>query len=159
MNAHLQLITSPIDDARITLDSNDVRRLLSSTSEDRLAAVWRLVALGLLSIDEVLALEWTHIHLHSARVITRSLDERSTDRDFHRVVDLDHGTLAALSRLRRWRGEARLALGPQWQVGNRVVVHEDGGPMTRSELESRFDEVTRGGLPQGTRLADFTRLA
>lgn len=155
MNAHLQLITSASTDESGSANDNDVRRLLHSTSEDRLSAVWRLIALGLLSIDEVLALEWTHVHMHSARLVTRGRDESDPDRGYRRVVDLDHGTLAALARLRRWRADARLALGADWRIGNRVVVHVDGGPMTRSELESHFDDAARLGHLPGARLSDF----
>ena len=128
------------------------------TGEDRLAAIWRLLALGVLDEDAVLALEWSHVHLHSGQLIVPpqfGIDGHR-GRDFRRTIGLDRTTVAALARLRHWRADARLQLGADWHTSNRVVVHFNGAPMTRTELAAAMPPVFQRSTSQSTPYAGST---
>ena len=157
VSAHLQLIANPTPYHAVTADDSDVRRLLGAINEDRLAGIWRMLVLRLLPVEELLALEWSSVHVHSGRVVVRAPEGHGSHGSscFRAVVALDHSTTAALARLRRWRAETRLALGPAWCAGNRVAVHGDGSPMTRTELAESFSGFAAAALLPDLRLEDF----
>ena len=143
-------ITCPTSDS-------DIRRLLQYSCDERLSGIWRLLAFGLLSVDEVSALEWSQVHVYSGRVMVRGVDRApsSDNTSAPRVVALDHGTTAALVRLRVWRSQRRLALGEMWSRTNKVLVNHDGSPMTRSELEWEFALLSRAALLPHLTFADL----
>lgn len=101
-----------------TLTSDEVRRLFEATANDRLHALWVVLATSGMRIGEALALDWSDVDLASGRIrIRRSLQrlpgqgftfvEPKTNRG-RRNVMVPSGTVAAL---RRHRTKLEVELG------------------------------------------------
>jgi integrase len=135
-------------------------QFLVSTSEDRLAALWRLVASTGMRRGEILGLRWSDLDLDAGSlsigqtlVVVDSqavLSEPKTGAG-RRTLALDPATIAALRSHRARQAEERLMYGREWRDSGLVFVREDGEPINPERLSKWFDQrVTRTGLPRIT---------
>jgi integrase len=130
---------------------------LGSTDDDRLSALWTLVAHTGLRRGEVLGLRWSDIDLDRSGLTIRqtlivvdgkpTFSEPKTDAG-RRVLALDAGTVAALRSHRARQNGERLEWGPAWHDSGLSFVAEDGHPIKPDRLSKMFTaRVKRADLP------------
>ncbi len=142
-----------------TLSDVDVRRLLSATAEDRLAALWLLAVTTGMRQGELLALRWADLDLtRRALQVTGTLQrtkgqglvrsEPKTARSRRRIM-LGDLAVAALQKRRAEQVSERLVAGAKWQDQDLVFATESGGPLDGSELLRHFRRLlTQADLPR-----------
>jgi integrase len=115
-------------------------RFLDAAHDDRLYALWHLVAHRGLRRGEVCAVEWQDVDLNDGTlVVCRQpvqlgwdvIESPPKSDAGRRTVALDMGTVAALRTHRRAQVADRLAWGEAWQETGKVFVREDGSCCTR----------------------------
>jgi integrase len=133
-------------------------RFLDTTSHDRLAALWQLIASTGMRRGEVLGLRWSDLDLDAGRLTINqtvvNVDNRPTisptpkTKAGRRTLALDADTVVALRRHRARQAEERLACGTAWRETGLVFTMEDGGLIRPALLSRRFTAaVRRAGLP------------
>lgn len=138
----------------------DTSTFLAATADDRLAALWHLVASTGMRRGEVLGLRWSDLDLDGLKprltinqtlVVLDSrphLSEPKTDAG-QRTLSLDPATVTALRAHRARQGRERLEWGSAWDDAGLVFVRNNGQPMHPERLSKNFDQaVKRTGLPR-----------
>ena len=128
----------------------EIRQFLEAVDDDRLRALWRLLATTGMRRGEALGLRWQDCDLDSARVsvvqtvvVVRDepiVSEPKTRRG-RRSINLDPRTVAALRRHRREQAAERLAAGDLWQDTGLVFCREDGSGFHPDRVSNRFDRL------------------
>lgn len=138
---------------------DQLRAFLATTADDRLSAIWHLVATTGLRRAEVCGLRWTDVDLEGSRLrITRTVTEVSSglvEQDdgktlaAERSLALDSGTVEVLRRWKAQQAEERLAAGSAWCDTGLVFTREDGTGHRPKRLSSTFtSRVDGAGLPR-----------
>lgn len=137
------------------LSGVEVRRLIESTADDRLAALY-VTAVGLgLRQGELLGLRWQDVDLdagkltvrHSLARITGELSEPKTERS-RRLLTMPPTVTASLREHRRRQAVERLAAGSRWQDGGYVFTTRVGTPLDhRNALRAFQAALAKAGLP------------
>jgi integrase len=141
-----------------TLSEDQVRRLFEASSNDRLHALWVLLATTGPRLGEAIGLRWQDIDFASRTLTIRRALQRQRGaglvfvepktRYSRRSIALPDGTVAALQIHRKRQLEERLQVGAAWQDQDLVFCRWDGGPLEPSGLAQRFDRLLRlAGLP------------
>jgi integrase len=138
-----------------TWTADAVRTFLAATSDDRLAALWIVMAGTGMRRSEVLGLRWPSVDLDAQRLaVTDTLVEienRPTLRlretktaGSRRTVALDASTTAALRNHRRGQLEERLKAGTAWDNPHDLVfTREDGTLLPPDWVTRTFQRVAR----------------
>jgi integrase len=139
--------------ADVTLDvwtPTELSRFVEVSTEDRLAALWRLDAMTGLRRSEVCALQWSDLDLDGGRLSVRRavvivdgmpyVKSPKTTRS-RRTVELDIATIAALREHRRRQLEERLLAGTAWAGGDWVFSNEIGEPVRPDWVTKRFSAL------------------
>lgn len=134
------------------LDATQVRAFLAVATEDRLAALWHVLAFTGCRRGEALALRWDDWNenagtLHVRRTLTRVdgsgvvESEPKTARS-RRLLDVPDPLAAVLRTHRARQAEERLRVGAAWQntVG-RMFTSESGGPLDPRGINRRFESL------------------
>ncbi|AIA05223.1 site-specific integrase [Streptomyces noursei] len=130
---------------------------LDRVSEDRLYALWHLIAFRGLRRGEACGQRWTDTHLADGRItVAKQLfvsgwevyeDDPKTDAGA-RTIALDSGTIRALERHRAQQDEDRAAWGSAWVETGRVFTLENGELLHPANVTVRFAELCEeAGLP------------
>jgi len=132
-------------------------RFLDAAHNDRLYALWHLVAHRGLRRGEVCAVEWQDVDLDSGTlVVCRQLVQLGWDviesapksDAGRRTIALDAGTVAALRAHRRAQVAERLAWDAAWQETGKVFAREDGAALHPAQVTARFQDLAEAaGLP------------
>ena len=136
-----------------------VRRYLDYTKDDRLIALWRLLATTGLRRGEALGLRWSDLDLDSARLSVRqsllSFTHQSAvfgepkSANSRRSIDLDSETVV---KLRRWRvrvAQEQLRAGEAWNSSGLVFADEIGRPLNPQTVMRAFTRMSEAaGLPR-----------
>lgn len=132
---------------------------LDASADDRLYALWHLIATTGMRRGEALGLDWAHVDLDAARInIARTLiqvaDYRADGTDWaygtpktskgFRSISLDVGTVAALRAHRARQLEERLLLGPDYNAEDDLVfARPDGRPLHPKLVSQQFRRLVR----------------
>jgi integrase len=141
----------------------EVSRFLQLAADDRLVALWHLLATTGLRRGEALGLHWEDLDLDVGRLsIKRTLiqianyTKDGTDwmlgapktRSGYRLVELDRGTVAVLRSHRLRQAEERLRLGEHYLSNDFVFTRVDGRPLHPKLVSQPFRRlVARLALP------------
>jgi len=147
-----------------TWSDQELRAFLEATREERLHALWRLLAMTGMRRGEALGLKWPDVDFEGARVSiqrsrvlagTQVLEHPPKTRTGRRAVPLDAVTLAALKAWKARQAAERLAWGPAWSDGGWVFTREDGEPLHPGFVTKRFREVVAATTVPHIRLHDL----
>lgn len=137
--------------------AEELRRFLASTREDRLAALWLLLATTGLRRGEALALRWSDVDLAAERLaIRRTLSSLGGRVEFgrpktarsRRPIVLDPVTAGALEEHRRRQEQEQHDWGNGYQDSDLVFAREDGTPLRPDSVSRRFQQLAGdAGLP------------
>jgi len=148
------------------LTSDEVQRLLTEANEanDRMAALWTLLALTGARIGEMLALRWDAVSWERRSIaITRSL---SIDSEKHVIIDTpktargrrvvslgtDPTVIDALKRHRARQNADKLRLGQAYDDNGLVFASAVGTPMTeRNAIREWKEALERAGFSKEDR--------
>lgn len=130
---------------------------LEATRNDRLAALFRLVAVIGLRRGEACGLPWVNLDLDTGQLrVDRQLVEVAgrvqlgdpKSRYGDRVVAVDEDTVTALREHHRRQLEEQLSAGTAWQDTGFVFTRADGSRLTPAWVTRRFRQLTESaGLP------------
>ncbi len=152
-----------------TLTHDEVQRLFRSTSDDRLHALWVLLATTGVRIGEALGLRWGDLDADGGRVNIQRALQRQNGRGLvfvepksaaaRRVVHLARHTVDTLALHRKRQLEERLAAGSAWREGDLVFCCEDGRPLENSTVRGVLRRsLQRAELPM-VRIHDLRHTA
>jgi integrase len=143
-----------------TWSADELGRFLSTVRDDRLYALWMVLASTGMRRGEAVGGYWTDVDLDAGRWQVRHTLVAvahellaSTPKTDHgrRSVALDAGTVRVLREWRKRQLEERLAWGPAWTDTGRVFAREDGTDLHPERVSERFDRlVNASGLPRLT---------
>ena len=130
---------------------------LDYVAEDRLYALWHLIAFRGLRRGEACGQPWTETNLDagtpspsprsSSRTAGRIEADPKTDSGF-RVVALDDDTVDVLERHREAAGRGPRGVGHAWVETGRVFTQEDGSWLHPGKVTDLFERlVAASGLP------------
>jgi integrase len=130
-------VPSPGSTAPEAWSTDEAAAFLTSSSEDDLAALWRLGLDSGMRLGEMLALTWHDLDQEQGvvavrRTLTRTgrgrwkIGEHAKTSSSRRSIYLDRTTVAALRALRTPQNERRLALGRSWQDLDLIFDRGDG---------------------------------
>ncbi|CAN5309139.1 site-specific integrase [soil metagenome] len=129
---------------------DELTAFVQATSNDRLAALWRLDAMTGLRRSEVCGLGWPDLDLDGGRLSVRRavvivdgmphVKPPKTARS-RRTVELDSQTVAALREHRKAQLEERLRAGTAWTPGEWLFTNEIGQPLRPDWVGRRFSTV------------------
>jgi len=132
-------------------------RFLSATADDRLAPLWRFLAVTGCRRGEALGLRWVDLDLAAGTAtITNQraiaggsvVEGAPKTRAGARTVSLDTTTVAALRAWKRRQAEERLVMGAGWGDTGLVFTHADGNGLWPQTVTRRFRETSAAlGLP------------
>lgn len=141
----------------------ELAAFLRSATDDRLIALWHLIATTGMRRGEALGLHWDDLDLDTGRLsIKRTLvqianyTKDGTDwelgapktRSGYRQVELDSRTINVLRAHRARQAEERLLLGEHWLTTDFVFTRPDGRPTHPKLVSQQFRRlVSRHGLP------------
>lgn len=140
--------------ARVMVWSRDhCGAFLDSIEDERLCALFELVAYTGLCRSEVAGLGWADVDLATRRVHVRQAqvddeldDTKSEDSD--RIITLDRVRAEALKVWRKVQLAERLAWAGEWTDSGRVFTHEDGTALRPEWISTRFATlVAKAKLP------------
>lgn len=132
---------------------------LDHAAEDRLYALWHLIAFRGLRRGEACGLEWPEVDLVRGtvtvlreRIVVGGVVCEDTPKSDagRRTIALDAGTIAALKTHRKQQLADRMAWGEAWVESGKVFCREDGSPLhPTTDVSDRFhDDLTvEVGLP------------
>jgi integrase len=132
---------------------------VSYTREDRLAAMWLLLATTGMRRSEVVGLPWSAVDVSAGRLAvtqtavkagTSTVVESATkSARSRRTVALDPETVTALKAHRAHQLKERMVAGPAWTDTGLAFVREDGIGLDPVWVARRFHQlVARAGLPR-----------
>jgi integrase len=142
-----------------TLNEEEVRLLISTTSGTRQHALWVLLATTGCRLGEALGLRWSDVDFEGSIVtICRALQaQRGVGLTFvepksarsRRTLPLPAETVSVLAEHRRDRDTDRQQAGDQWQETDLVFTTPIGGPRNPRNLTAPFHiALRRAGLPR-----------
>lgn len=130
---------------------------LDHAHEDRLYALWHLVAHRGLRRGEACGTEWTDVDLDAGRLSVRRqlvqlgwqvIESAPKSEAGERDIALDAGTVAALRAHRATQRRDQLAWGEAWQHSGKVFARENGERLHPATVTDRFHVLTaEAGLP------------
>jgi len=136
-----------------SLTYDGVQRLFRFTSDDRLHALWVLLATTGVRIGEALGLRWGDLDADGGRVNIQRALQRQNGRGLvfvepksaaaRRVVHLARHTVDTLALHRKRQLEERLAAGSAWHEGDLVFCREDGRPLENSTVRAILRRALR----------------
>ncbi|GAA5132467.1 tyrosine-type recombinase/integrase [Pseudonocardia adelaidensis] len=132
-------------------------QFLDAAHDDRLYAMWHLIAHRGLRRGEACGVEWSDVDLTAGTVAVRRqlvqlgwevAETRPKSEAGERTVALDAGTVAALQAHRKRQMEDRLAWGPAWVETGKVFVRENGETLHPARVTDWFHAIAEAaGLP------------
>ena len=143
----------------LVLDADQIGRLLTAASTNRLESLFHLAAVTGMRQAELMALKWVDVHwstglLHVHRQLSRvphqgwSFTEPKT-RAGRRMVPIGPGAIEALRRQKARQTIERAAAGKKWQDHDLVFATTTGTPMDAQNLRKVFVAILReAGLPE-----------
>lgn len=140
------------------LDANQVRTLLSVTSDDRFGALYLLASFTGIRQGELFALRWTDIDFDRALIhIRRTLRWGNRNYEFDspktakskRTIAISSKVVAALRKHRAMQSVEAIRLGPSWNDTALVFTDRFGGPLRPQNFLRRDfrPALERAGLP------------
>jgi integrase len=145
-------LTGEVPSAVMVWSREQAGQFLDHVETDRLAALWRVVALYGPRRGELVGLRWADLDLATRRMHIRG-DVKSDDSD--RVITLDAGTVEVL---RDWQGKQlleSLEWGDAWTDSGRVFTREDGRPLRDEWVSDRFASLSRRACQPPVRFHDL----
>ncbi|MGH8983105.1 MAG: tyrosine-type recombinase/integrase, partial [Acidimicrobiia bacterium] len=141
-------------------EASHLSALLEQTRDDRLSALWQLLATTGLRRAEALGLRWMDIDLDEARLSVRqtlayvgtkaSFSEPKTGSS-RRLVTLAPSTVESLRAHKARQAQERLALGPAYASFDLVFAHPDGTALNPATVSRSFDALVKAAeLPKLT---------
>lgn len=148
-----------------TWSVDELRAFLNHVRDDRLYALWLLLAMTGMRRGEALGLRWEDVDFARSRVaIRRALvlnryklewSEPKTARS-RRLIWLDEGTVEALLTHRRLQSDERALFGPAYQENeNAVFCREDGELLNPDRVSKMFGLHVAESAVQPIRLHDL----
>lgn len=145
------------DDAVLTPDQ--VRVLIAAAQDERLSAVFVLLATTGLRSGEALGLQWRDINLDEAMLTVRRQVQRVHGQGLvlgepktassRRTIPLARGTVLALQRHVAKQKQEYGALGMTWHDGVQIFCTPEGGLLDPSAINKVLHRrLARSGLPQ-----------
>ncbi len=134
-------------------DADQLRRFLAATATDRLAPLWRLVAMTGCRRGEALGLRWKDVDLDAGvatiawqRTIAggKVVEGVPKTNAGVRSVALDAGTVRSLRAWRAQQNAERLAMGGGWPHNDLVFTHADGTGLWPQTITAHFRVIARG---------------
>ncbi len=136
---------------------DQVRTFLASSSNDRLAPLWRLIATTGLRRGEALGLRWgdvdaigSRITVQQSLILVRNVSTFNEPKtaNARRSIDLDPETVAQIECWRDRLGAERGAIGDAWTDSGLVFVDELGRPLYPPTVTRAFTRLAaQAGLP------------
>ncbi len=144
--------------------AEELRTFLGSVRDDRLHALWLLLAMTGLRRGEALGLRWVDLDLDACRASIRqtlssvggrlSFSTPKTAKS-RRSVTLDPVTIAALRTHRRRQAEERLTWGAAYEDAGLVFTRENGSPIRPDSLTRQFRDLAQVAGLRPLRLHDL----
>ncbi len=141
----------------------ETRAFLKHVSDDRVYALWLLLATTGLRRGEALGLRWTDVDLDAGHLsVVQSLvvnggevkvETPKTDRS-RRSLSIPPSTLEALKRWRKAQIAERLAWGPDYADSGLVFTREDGTRFDPRTVSRTFDRLVGSSGQRRIRLHD-----
>lgn len=132
-------------------------QFLDGAADDRLYALYHLIAFRGLRRGEAVGAAWTDLDLDAGLLHVRSqivqlgwaTETGAPKSDAgERVVPLDDETVIVLRAHRARQLEERMAWGPAWTDSGLVFTKEDGSPLHPAYVTSHFEHLaSKAGLP------------
>jgi integrase len=141
-----------------------LRAFLAHVREDRLYAVWLLIATTGLRRAEIAGLRWSDLDLEHGRLSVRRprvevegtvYESEPKTAKGKRTIALDPVTVAALGSWRDRQAEERLVVGPGYQESGFVFTKLDGEPIHPRRFSDWFEQRTRAAQLPAIRLHDL----
>ena len=147
-----------------TWSPQEIWKFLEATSDDRLGALWRLLAMTGLRRGEVCGLQWTDIDLDAGRltverarvmaagtVVVSTPKTASSDRS----IGLDSKTVSALRSFKARQSAEHLAAGSAWADDkNWAFTDEVGRPLHPTKVSKLFSNAAKAAEMPRIRLHD-----
>lgn len=137
--------------------AEDLRAFVAHVRDDRLAAMWQLLATTGLRRGEALGLQWRDVDLDAATVFVhrnltvangRAMVNETKTAHGRRKIALDPATATVLRRHRRHQLEEQLAADVAWEEHDLVFCWFDGRPIHPKQPTRWFREhIHAAGLP------------
>jgi integrase len=139
--------------------ASEVERFLAVAGDDRLAALWRVIAVTGMRRGEALGLTWRNVDLDTGRLAIEQqvgqvrggpdLGPPKTGRG-RRTVALDTTTVQALRRHRDVQMLERDVVGPAYRDHDLIFCREDGGPIHPASATRACGRLRRrADIPSG----------
>ncbi|HEX6488997.1 MAG TPA: site-specific integrase [Candidatus Dormibacteraeota bacterium] len=152
-----------------TLSADEVRQFLDANREDRLYALWLLMATTGLRRGEAIAVGWADLDQATSRLsIHRALRrhphaglvfEEPKTRHSRRTIQLSALAVAAIANHRRRQLEERLAAGPYWQDCGLIFSSTEGTPLDPHNVYVAFQRALQRTKSPRMRLHDLRHTA
>ncbi|GAA2232452.1 hypothetical protein GCM10010430_11240 [Kitasatospora cystarginea] len=137
---------------------------LDSVADDRLYAMWHVIAFRGLRRGEACGQPWSETNLDNGSLtVTAQLvqdgweveeSDPKTDGSF-RTVALDDDTVAVLRRHRERQQKERADWGPAWKATGRVFTNEDGSWLHPGKVTEMFERLVAASGQPPIRLHDL----
>ena len=134
-----------------------LRTFLTNARQDRLYALWLLVATTGMRRAELAGLRWVDVDLDAARLSPRRPrvvvnyvvhESEPKTRMGKRSLALDPATLTALQEHKAQQEQERAEMGPAWRDSELVFTRSDGSPIHPDLITGWFRRLARAaGLP------------
>jgi integrase len=134
-----------------TLPAADVPALLDVAKDERLGALFALLALTGLRPSEALALRWSDLSGSTLSVTRAFVYKAGLDEHFappksdtsRRAVALPSVVVGLLREHRKRQAAERLAAGPAWNDQDLIFANEHGGPVRQDHLRSPWKRIKK----------------
>ena len=132
-----------------TWSSAELAKFLRATREDRLGALWHLLALTGLRRGEALGLQWADVDFQHGRLFIQrqraltgyAVEERPTKMGKPRAISLDAQTVAVLRRQSQQQLDDATDWGDDWVGDGHVFTRENGEPWHPDRVRKLFEEA------------------
>jgi integrase len=154
--------------AMVAWTSDEARRFLEATRDDRLVAAWALLLTRGLRRGELAGLRWKNIDLDrgelrvlETRIVVDGRVVTSTPKTAagRRTIALDESLVGLLRSHRARQSSEKLAAGSAFDRSGYLVADELGRPYSPEWISDRFDELQAGADLPRIRLHDCRHTA